>query len=87
MSEAQPWAYVNVAKECVRKEEVKKKQNTMNKWIPVYDPDYEALLQNISVFESYQYVGQPRLTKEAISIIVGSKVDTNAKKMIFSMWM
>jgi hypothetical protein len=71
--------------ECARKEEVEKKRNTMNKWIPVYDPEYEALLRDISVFESNQFVGRPRLTKEAITIIVESKVEPDAKRMIFSM--
>jgi hypothetical protein len=87
LSEAERWAYVNASMERARKEEVEKKRNTMNKWIPVCDPEYEALLRDISVFESNQYVGRPRLTKEANTITVGSKVEPDAKNMIFSMWM
>jgi hypothetical protein len=73
--------------ERARKEEVKKKQNTTNKWILVCDPEYEALLQDISIFESNQFTRRPQLTKEAILITVGSKVEPIAKRMIFSMWM
>jgi hypothetical protein len=40
LSEAERWAYVNTAMECARKEEIKKKRNTMNKWIPVCNPEY-----------------------------------------------
>jgi hypothetical protein len=87
LSEAERWVFINTAMERARKEEVEKKRNTMNKWILVCDPEYEALLRDISEFESNQYAGRPQLIKEAIIITVGSKVEPNAKRIIFSMWM
>jgi hypothetical protein len=44
LSEAERWMYVNAAMERARKDKVEKKRSTMNKWIPVCNPEYEALL-------------------------------------------